>query len=145
MSMATRVCQQFVEDGLEAVLSREQRAAPAITPLPACQKDRLVQDNLNTHAKASLYEAFAPVEARRLVALRMALHAQTWQLAEHGRVRVRRSGMPMPGPAHSRQADAKPGSRRMARPPQQTSDKANWRFTTAEARIKLKRLYPRFE
>ena len=33
MSMVTRVRQQFVEDGLEAVLSRKQRATPAITPL----------------------------------------------------------------------------------------------------------------
>lgn len=33
MSMVTRVRQQFVEEGLEAVLSRKQRAAPAITPI----------------------------------------------------------------------------------------------------------------
>ena len=31
--MVTRVRQQFVEEGLEAVLSRKQRAAPAITPI----------------------------------------------------------------------------------------------------------------
>ncbi len=33
MSMVTRVRQQFVEEGLEAVLSRKQRASPAITPI----------------------------------------------------------------------------------------------------------------
>lgn len=33
MSMVTRVRQQFVEEGLEAVLSRKQRATPAITPI----------------------------------------------------------------------------------------------------------------
>jgi hypothetical protein len=33
MSMVTRVRQQFVEEGLEAVLSRKERAAPAITPI----------------------------------------------------------------------------------------------------------------
>jgi Homeodomain-like domain len=33
MSMVTRVRQQFVEEGLEAVLSRKQRAAPARTPI----------------------------------------------------------------------------------------------------------------
>src|SRR5271157_5923011 len=32
MSMVTRIRQQFVEEGLEAALSRKQRAAPAITP-----------------------------------------------------------------------------------------------------------------
>ena len=33
MSMVTRVRQQLVEEGLEAVLSRKQRARPAITPI----------------------------------------------------------------------------------------------------------------
>ncbi len=34
---------------------------------PHAKKIALVQDNLNTHAKASLYEAFPPAEAKRLV------------------------------------------------------------------------------
>jgi len=34
---------------------------------PNAEKIVLVQDNLNTHAPASLYEAFEPAEARRLV------------------------------------------------------------------------------
>jgi hypothetical protein len=51
----------------------------------------LVQDNLNTHAAASLYEAFPAAEARRLgQTLRMALHAQTRLLAQPGRIRTRR-------------------------------------------------------
>ena len=37
------------------------------THFPIAEKIVLVQDNLNTHAKASLYEAFEPAEARRLV------------------------------------------------------------------------------
>jgi hypothetical protein len=35
--------------------------------LPACSDNRPGQDNLNIHSKASLYEAFPPAEARRLV------------------------------------------------------------------------------
>jgi hypothetical protein len=34
---------------------------------PHARKIVLVQDNLDTHAKASLYEAFPPADARRLV------------------------------------------------------------------------------
>ncbi len=34
---------------------------------PEAQVIRLVQDNLNTHAAASLYEAFPPEEARRML------------------------------------------------------------------------------
>ena len=37
------------------------------THFSAADKIVLVQDNLNTHRPASLYEAFAPQEARRLV------------------------------------------------------------------------------
>ncbi len=33
---------------------------------PHAEKIRLVMDNLNTHTKASLYEAFAPPEAKRI-------------------------------------------------------------------------------
>src|ERR1700741_3025533 len=33
---------------------------------PEAEKVVLVQDNLNTHKRASLYEAFSPEEARRL-------------------------------------------------------------------------------
>ena len=50
-------------------------------------KDRivLVMDNLNTHHPASLYEAFEPMEARR-IAERLEIHytPQAWELAEHG-------------------------------------------------------------
>jgi len=35
--------------------------------IPRAQRITLVSDNLNTHTPASLYEAFAPAEARRLV------------------------------------------------------------------------------
>jgi hypothetical protein len=41
---------------------------------PAAERIVLVQDNLNTHTPASLYEAFAPAEAKRL-ADRLELHS----------------------------------------------------------------------
>ncbi len=50
---------------------------------PAARKIILVQDNLNTHKPASLYEAFAPEEALRLKE-RIEWHPQARQLAEHG-------------------------------------------------------------
>lgn len=34
---------------------------------PQAKKIKVVQDNLNTHVKASLYKAFTPVEARRIL------------------------------------------------------------------------------
>ena len=53
MSMVTRVRQQFVEEGLEAVLSRKERAAPAITPIFDGEKEaRLVALACSTPPKA---------------------------------------------------------------------------------------------
>jgi hypothetical protein len=43
---------------------------------PDATKIVLVQDNPSTHAPTSLYATFPAAEARRLVALRMALHAK---------------------------------------------------------------------
>ena len=63
----------------------------------------LVQDNLNIHSKASLYEAFPAAEARRLVE-RFEWHytPKARQLARSGRVRTRRPDLPVPRPPHPR-------------------------------------------
>src|SRR5271156_5246750 len=49
----------------------------------------------------------------------MALHAQARQLARHGRIRARRSRVPMSEPPHRRQENPRPRSQRMAGPPKQ--------------------------
>ena len=78
---------------------------------------RLVMDNLNTHSIASLYEAFAPAEARRL-AKRLDIHytpkhGSWWPShtlgAEHRGDRVERIGPPMPGPPDRGHQDTAPG------------------------------------
>ena len=72
----------------------------------------LVMDNLNTHHPSSLYEAFEPAEARRIAERSGdSLHAQAWQLAEHGRDRNRGDGPPMPGPTHTGPKRPAAGSR----------------------------------
>jgi hypothetical protein len=67
---------------------------------PDAEQVVLVQDNLNTHTPASLYEAFEPAEARRL-ADRLELHytPKARELAEHGRDRAERAVGAVPGPA----------------------------------------------
>src|ERR1700685_3006192 len=49
----------------------------------------------------------------------MALHAQTWKLARHGRIRTRRSDEPMPEATHSRKAESEKRSRRLGAPSKQ--------------------------
>jgi hypothetical protein len=113
---------------------------------PRAKKIALVQDNLNTHARASLYAAFAPAEARRLVE-RFEWHYTpkhgSWLNMAESELGVLASQC-----LDRRISDKKTLSREVAawqssRNKNQT--KADWRFTTADARIKLKRLYPRFE
>jgi hypothetical protein len=103
----------------------------------------LVQDNLNTHVPASLYEAFQPHEARRLVERfewhYTPKHGSWLNLAESelavlsGQCLDRRIE---DAAALAREVEAWL-SRRNA-----NHTKASWRFTTADARIKLKSLYP---
>ena len=113
---------------------------------PHARKIALVQDNLNTHVKASLYEAFPPAEARRL-AERFEWHYTpkhgSWLNMAESELGVLSSQC-----LNRRIPDKETLSREVAawqasRNKNQT--KADWRFTTADARIKLKCLYPRFE
>jgi hypothetical protein len=82
----------------------------------------LVQDNLNIHCKASLYQAFPAAEARRLVErLRMALHPKAWLLAQPRRVRTRCPRLPVPRPPHPRQTNPHGRNRRLGTRPQPPS------------------------
>ena len=113
---------------------------------PAAENVVLVMDNLNTHKLASLYEAFEPEQARR-IAERFEVH----HTPKHGswlnvaeielsvlarqcldrRIKSRDELVRQLGPWEVERNDREVG--------------VNWRFTTADARIKLRRLYPTTE
>ena len=106
----------------------------------------LVQDNLNTHSPVSLYEAFPPGEARRL-AERFEFHYTpkhgSWlDMAEIELGILGRQCL-------SRRIENIDTLRKEAKAWQenrnQAEAKVNWQFTTADARIKLRRLYPSIE
>jgi hypothetical protein len=103
----------------------------------------LVQDNLNTHTPASLYEAFPPAEAKRL-ADKLELHYTpkhgSWlNMAEielsvlAGQCLDRRLADQV---TLTREVAAWEATRNA------TGRGVDWRFTTEDARIKLKHLYP---
>ena len=103
----------------------------------------LVQDNLNTHSPASLYEAFEPAEAKRL-ADRFEFHYTpkhgSWlDMAEIELGILGRQCL-------SRRIDNVNDLRRETTTwktdRNAAATKVNWQFTTADARIKLRRLYP---
>ena len=108
-------------------------------------KDRivLVMDNRNTHHPASLYAAFEPAEARR-IAERLEIHYPP----KHGswlNMAEIEIGVPARQCLDRRIPDQGVLRREAAAWQQQRNRdtiRADWRFTTADARIKLKSLYP---
>jgi hypothetical protein len=110
---------------------------------PQAQCVRLVQDNLNTHACASLYAAFHPAEARRL-ARRLEMHytpkhgswlnmAETELSILHRQCLDRRLDAPGVVQEEVGLWEAERNAMQATR---------HWRFTVADARLKLKHVYP---
>jgi DDE superfamily endonuclease len=110
---------------------------------PAAEKIVLVQDNLNTHKPASIYETFPAEEARRLVE-RFEWHYSpkhgSWLNMAESELAVLSSqclDRRIPDrPTLECEVDVWQDRRN------NHNNKADWRFTTADARIKLKNLYP---
>lgn len=117
-----------------------------IESYPDTEKIVLVMDNLNTHKPASFYDAFPPDEARRLIA-RLEIHFTpkhgSWlNMAETELSTLTKQCLNRRIPdketlatevtawEHSRNTDR---------------CRVDWQFTTHDARIKLKRLYPSFQ
>lgn len=103
----------------------------------------LVCDNLNTHDLGSLYEAFAPVEAKRIAdkleIVPTPKHGSWLNIAESElSVLTRQSLDDRVGSQEAVAARAQPWAK--SRNEEQTG--VDWQFTTDNARIKLKRLYP---
>lgn len=106
----------------------------------------LVCDQLNTHKLASLYEAFPPATARRLVE-RLEIHHTpkhgSWlNIAENELSALTRQCLDRRIPDREtleRETTAWYINRN------QSQKSVDWQFTTADARIRLKRLYPQIE
>ncbi len=110
---------------------------------PEKEKIILVMDNLNTHKLGSLYEAFEPAEARR-IADRLEIHHTpkhgSWlDMAEIEIGVLARQCLDRRLPDQEtlkRETNAWQNARN------QKAIRVDWRFTTEDARIKLKSLYP---
>ena len=106
----------------------------------------VVLDNLNTHSPASFYEAFEPEEARRLVNRfefhHTPKHGSWLNMAEIELSVLSRQCLAGRIPDKAILA-SKVGAWEAER--NGSVVKVHWRFTTADARIKLKHLYPKIE
>jgi len=116
-----------------------------MTVYPLAKKVVLVMNNLNTHGIASFYEAFAPeICPGPLEPIGNPLHAETRKLAQHGRNGIERAVPTMPRPPHRRPRVDGPRNRGVAIRTQRRQCTNQLEFRSADARIKLKRLYPSF-
>jgi len=113
---------------------------------PLATKVILVCDNLNTHAPASLYKAFEPSVARRLLE-RLEIHYTpkhgSWlNIAEIELSVLTKQCLNrrMPDLETLRSETAQWARQRNAK-----QKSVDWQFNTDQARIKLKRLYPKIE
>jgi len=110
---------------------------------PEATKIVLVQDNLNTHKPASLYEAFPAAEARRLV------ERFEWHYTpKHGSwldMAESELGVLSTQCLDRRIADKRTLIEEVAAWESSRNHKhakSDWQFTAADARVKPKRLYP---
>ena len=113
---------------------------------PQAEKIVLVQDNLNTHHPCSLYQAFVPDEARRLLE-RFEVHYTpkhgSWlNMAETELAVLQKQCLDRRIPdleTLRREVKAWNTDRN------QNAATIHWRFTTTDARIKLAKLYPSYD
>jgi DDE superfamily endonuclease len=110
---------------------------------PHAEYIRLVQDNLNTHTPASLYETFPPAEARRILQ-RLEFHYTpkhgSWlNMAEIEIAILERNAL-------SRRLENETALRRQVLAVETERNEQRrgicWQFTSRDARHKLERLYP---
>lgn len=113
---------------------------------PGARKVILVEDNLNTHDGASLYEAFSPDEARRILE-RVEFHSTpkhgSWlDMAETELSILTRQCL------DRRIADSAEVTREVAAWEAERNEKRSrihWTFTISAARVKMKHAYPKTE
>ena len=113
---------------------------------PKAQKVTLVMDNLNTHRMSCLYETFAPEEARRIIEKIEVVHTPkhgSWlNMAECELSVLEKQCL---GERVGDEPTLRHRVRMWEKDRNQRSKKIDWQFETADARIKLRRLYPKIQ
>lgn len=111
---------------------------------PQAQRITLVMDNLNTHRLSSLYEAFEPVEARRLLERIEPVHTPkhgSWlNMAECELSVLEKQAL---GGRVGDEAELRRRVTLWNADRNHRTKRIDWQFQTSDARVKLRRLYPK--
>lgn len=110
------------------------------------EKITLVMDNLNTHAPGSLYETFSPVVAKalwdRFEFVYTPKHGSWLNVAE---IELRVLIQQCLNRRIATLEEIRTATRAWEKQRDNARSRINWQFTTDDARIKLRRLYPTFQ
>lgn len=113
---------------------------------PQAERITLVLDNLNTHRMSSLYEAFAPEEARRLIdrieVVHTPKHGSWLNMAECELSSLERQAL---GARVASESDLRDRVTAWEQHRNTAFRGIDWQFRTSDARIKLRRLYPQIQ
>jgi transposase len=113
---------------------------------PRAGKITLVMDNLNTHRLSCLYEAFTPAEARRIIEKIQVVHTPkhgSWlNMAECELSVLEKQCL---GDRIGEESTLRERVSIWNADRNNRSKKIDWQFQTADARIKLRRLYPKIQ
>ena len=135
----------FVEDNHKAITYARIIAHIVEDLYPQAIKVTLVEDNLSAHKLAALYDLYEPQRARDIIEkieiVRTPVHGSWLNIAENELSVLIKHGLKRRTPSKEQLIlDTKAWyEKRNAE-----KKKVNWQFTTAQARIKLKHLYPTF-
>jgi hypothetical protein len=113
---------------------------------PGVKKITIVMDNFKTHTLGSFYEVFAPQEAKRLIGrfefVFTPKHGSWLNMAEIELHSLNTQCLKRPIASIQEMQEQTQAWQQVRN---RANNKINWRFTTKDARIKLKRLYPSIE
>ena len=133
----------LVEDNHQATTYAQVVAHLVEELYPAANKITLVEDNLSAHKLASLYEVFPAERARRIIqnleVVRTPVHGSWLNIAECELSVLTRQGIAQ---RVASKEDLQQQVQDWYQTRNQKQTKVDWQFTTKDARIKLKRLYP---
>lgn len=135
----------LVKDNHKATTYAQVLGHIAENMYPQAEKITLIEDNLSAHKLSALYEIYDPERARaiasRFEVVRTPKHGSWLNIAECELSVLTRQGLDQRVPNKEKLIDQ---ATNWYNTRNEKHTKVNWQFTTKDARVKLKNLYPAF-